>query len=235
MRRLLSGELDPASEEARAALEAAPELRERLRRAQEVVEAIDSGAGAPAGNAAPPAGGAAPPGGGGAAVPETVAPAVEFERVPFAEPPPEWLASEPKRKRPASFYWVSGSAIAAASLLIYLMLASDPAVYDPTRRTDVGPQIEFRGPMGLTSDYGVFAWSGDLAPGGHYEVQVYAQSEDGFGAAIERSPSLQEPLWDPGPEVMASWPDAIRWEVLVYDGEGRLETSAAIEASRTPP
>lgn len=208
MRRLLTGEVDPASEEARAALEAAPELRERLRRAQEVVEAID-GAGADA-----------PP---------------EVERVPFAEPPPEWLASEPKRKRSPEFYWISGSAAIAAALLIYLMVTSDPTVYDPTRRTDVGPQIEFRGPMGLMSDYGTFAWSCELSPGGHYEVQVYADAEGDFGPAIERSPPLDEPEWDPGPEVTATWPDAIRWEVLVYDGEGRVETSAAIEASRPPP
>lgn len=84
----------------------------------------------------------------------------------------------------------------------------------------LGESIELDGVQGVVSEYSALSWKMRLPLGGWFEVLVYDESQEVPAEPVARSGELFEPEWDPGIEETGSWPSAIRWEVYAYDASG---------------
>ena len=222
--RLLTGELDPDSDEARAAFEAQPGLREELEVLRELERGVasagderreilaEAGRGTPASDLAPGE--------------DQVADLVEghFARAERALPP------APSKPRPSLLRWAVPLAIAAAIALVFMTRSSrTPEPLDPG--PVMGTVVRDLRPAGVVADYSEFTWTSEAPAHFGYRVLVYDAAADETSPEIAASPDLDEPRWKPAGDTSA-WPDTIRWVVKVMDGQLPVELASATASRR---
>lgn len=125
------------------------------------------------------------------------------------------------RARPRFF----ALALAACVLLLFGWAASR-LLRAP--RSDEAPEILLGGgdvecltPRGeLNGDYPEFTWSYALPPQWSFEITIRALEGGTGGKELLREANLDEPRWQPSPEVRRSLPDEIYWEVTAHDDTG---------------
>jgi hypothetical protein len=126
--------------------------------------------------------------------------------------------------------------IAAATLLVggavWMAVGSgrrDGAPTDvPDRSGTLGgerPQVVPLQPVGEVAQFGAFTWAPyELPPQGWYTVKVFAADDlEGLHVLGRSRGSLTECRWEPSNEVMATWPDRIRWRVEVHAPSGLVD------------
>lgn len=209
LRRLVTGELDPASSEGRAALERHPKLLEAHEESMETLALLDAAGEYARGLARD---------------------VEERESAPGDERVEATLRGEVSRRgRPGRPRLARPMAWAAAALLLVMAgFALWPSGDGSGGTRMLGGGITGMEPSGAGAVFESFHWEYALPAGGWFEVTVYAED----GAQLERSGELTEPAWPVGAATSATWPDRIRWEVRAFDAGGRPEGSGSATASR---
>ena len=220
--RLLTGELDPDSEEGRAAFDAQPGLREELEELRQLEHEVVSADTErreileQAGRTPTAAEGDLAPGEG------KVASLVDahFGRTDRARPP------APPTSRPGVMRWALPLAIAAAIALVFMTRS-----FRTSQPVDPGPVMglglrDLR-PAGSVAEFTEFTWTSDAPAHYGYRVFVYDAAADGTSHEITKSRDLDEARWIPAPEDTEQWPETIRWVVHVLDGQLPVDVAEA--------
>jgi len=147
------------------------------------------------------------------------------------------LATPPAPRRPAAapprraFVALAAAAVlvVAAGLLWNALARRGSGVDDPT----LGGALVLDAPNGAVTEYGTFRWRYTLPPDGRFEVVVFDDSGAGT-AEIAKSGRLTQPEWTPPEEARARFGRAIRWQVSAFDVEGGLRAREETRASRSP-
>lgn len=198
LERLLTGELDPQGAEARTALEADAELRERYEAARGTLDLLEAAG-------------------------EDRRSLADDVRAAGAVPGEEHVDAFVRARtalRPRTSPRWRHVLAAAVAILIVAFVVTTELWHGPTTHLDTPPDdgrtlggtIHDLEPAGEVKEYDRFTWTGELSPGGYWVVTVRAA--DGSDFEIE-SAHLTEPVWEPADT--ASWPDAIEWTVVAYD------------------
>lgn len=213
LQRLLVGELDAGTPEARAYLsrhpEAAAEL-EAMRRVEAALERV-------------------------AHERETVV--REAERLEGA--PGEALVEQvvhDGRRRFASARSVLPrlALLAAAGLVLFLWhpWSIGPPTEVPPRGPSMGPELRLLAPTGAVDRLEELTWSYSLEPSQVFRVLVY--DPDDPLTVVADSGELEESRWRPPRAQVESWPNPLRWEVQVLE-EGRSVAVAGATLRRRSP
>ena len=133
---------------------------------------------------------------------------------------------EGARRGPARRWALAGLAATLAVFLLLVVRRDPPASPDRalgSRGWSLTAPVQGEG-------YGRFSWTGPEDHAGWFEVRVY----DGgpAGALLSQREDLDEREWRPAATLTASWPDRVRWQVLIYDASGLLSDALTGEASR---
>jgi hypothetical protein len=83
-------------------------------------------------------------------------------------------------------------------------------------------------PVGAVKQYLPFQWTGELDPGGWFEVKVYDADRPG-SEPIAQSGTVMASQWSPDSgRAPSTWPGRISWSVTRYDGAGLFHTKSAM-------
>lgn len=116
-------------------------------------------------------------------------------------------------------------ALAAAALIaavaVGVRLAGDRADVQPAPRSlGSGGCVA---PTGAVRAYATFAWDLKLPPNGAFELDI----RDASGMPVLRVPDLGKQSWTPGAADLAKLPERIRWRVIASDGTGSTRACEA--------
>jgi len=219
LQRLLVGDLDPDSDEARRFFAEHPGAREELESMMRLEVAIREV---------------------GRERDEVVAAAM-------AAPEPTGLEAErfvaerlartraAPQRAPFRFLPWAGALAAAAGLTLYLGGPWTPATGGPGGAPDRGPVLGtglvLLAPVSEAGQIAELRWEYELEQGQYFRVAVYDPGEPFDPVAT--SPELQEHSWRPDPADVARWPDPFTWQVQVLAGGG-VELERSAQARRSP-
>lgn len=142
------------------------------------------------------------------------------------------LAEVMQRARPAHRRRLGlALALAAAAVLALIVLWRGLARPPEPERLFVGESTTCVAPAGEVDDFATFRWDAELPPAGYYQVAVWAADDPPSAAPRIVSKRLDQPSWTPDPEEASALPDAIRWQVRVYDAN-RVQVDAASQSAR---
>ena len=203
--RLLTGVLDPASDEARAAFDGDAGLREEYEALRglegQITAAVDEHRSALEEVART----------SGAPGEQAVA---GLMRAHFGQP--ERPAVPSGRGSNPWLRWLP-IAVAAAIALVLWQRSPEPApLADPGPVMGQGVRDLF--PAGEVDQLTEFTWRADAARGSAYRVIVYNQGDSEPRRILTESGDLDEPRWIPDTQEIEAWPRTIHWEVHVLDG-----------------
>jgi hypothetical protein len=122
-------------------------------------------------------------------------------------------------------------ALAAAAVLALIALWRGLTRPPEPERLFVGESATCVAPAGEVDDFATFHWEAQLPPAGYYQIAVWAASDPPSAAPRIVSERLDQPSWTPDPEQASALPDAIRWQVRVYDAN-RVQVDAASQSAR---
>ena len=112
--------------------------------------------------------------------------------------------------------WVAVAASAAALFFVFILFRP----FAPDDSGDGGgmlspdSRIELVEPAQVVSEWTRFAWMADYPVGCRYQLRV---KDAGTGEELWRGSRSTKLQWEPAPDEVRSWPDAITWEVRCYD------------------
>jgi hypothetical protein len=123
----------------------------------------------------------------------------------------------------------------AAAILLLVLFGRD--WWNPGRSAEqLGPEdLRLLAPAAEASSWAAFTWQGELPPQGWYSVEVWQESDDGGREVLGGADHLQEPSWTPADSMMTEWPEAITWEVSVFNSSGELQFSSSQRSSLHQP
>jgi len=125
---------------------------------------------------------------------------------------------------------------AAAAVVVLAWLARtvlpEPGSPEGVRLGDSQPPDMH--PQGRVAAFDHFQWSFALPPGGWYQL-VVRPGEPGDPAPLHETSHLTDKAWTPSAEIRASWPDTIRWQVIVRDATGSSIGIHEASAQRSSP
>ncbi len=132
---------------------------------------------------------------------------------------------------------IAGVALAAAAILVFFLV--DPlgdggsSTLDDNGPVILGPSDELSCdlPIGEVSDFTIFRWSGDAAPGHDFVVRVWSAEASAIARPLLESPHVQGNEWAPSADELAGLPSEIRWDVRLFDEADRRVSQARGEAS----
>ncbi len=145
-------------------------------------------------------------------------------------------SSSPSAPNTRSWRWSLPAAIAASLAIAFLLLGPFSGDDKPTEPdTILGTRIvEVISPVGSYDAEPVFRWRGELPDEGWYEVKVYSVGAPPGATSMGESDQIDEPQWIPTATEVRDWPQAIEWEVRVYDAMGDTRgSSGRIRADRS--
>jgi hypothetical protein len=157
------------------------------------------------------------------------------EPVPGEERALAALESALAPQRPRRSRWV-GVGLAAAALLVAVLFVREllPTDKNVPDGLFVGTSsYNALAPVGEVDDFGTFRWDGALPPNGFYQVAVWGAADDVGTQPRTLSGELSEASWAPDPTVAEGWPDAIRWQVRVYEWS-RTQIDDVTASARRP-
>lgn len=88
-------------------------------------------------------------------------------------------------------------------------------------------------PVGDVARYAPFRWEARVPAGGYAMVAVWAADDPAESTPRLVSGELNELAWSPAAEELAELPDAIRWQVRVYEWSRTLIDEASASARRS--
>lgn len=129
------------------------------------------------------------------------------------------------------------AALAAAALVLVVARSAgwfdggpidDP---DPAPPVYLGDVLPGASPVGPGSSYAEFRWDLTVGPQWEFEIEVFSDSP---GAAREplASERTRESTWSPPAKEAAEWPDAIRWTLALVNANGVVGDAYEVRAQR---
>lgn len=210
--RLLAGDLDPGSEEARGVLAAEPDLARELAELQALGDRLDAVG--------------------------RLRRAVQREasgeprvHVDVGLTLRDAARGRGRRAaRSARRRWTAAAAAAIVLASSWLVLSSSPGAGEAVPASNV-VEVAFRAlhPVGEVADYAPLEWSRAGESRGWYLVRVFGADDAPGAAPIADSRRLDEPRWQP---VTDAWPDSIRWEVDAHGPRGEYLGTCRARATR---
>lgn len=220
LQRLLVGELDPDSDEAREFFMRNPEERARFEALRDVERRIGQAAADRASDVE-------------AALEERAAPGEELvahlverhfaERAERAEGVGRGESTDRPSAGPRARWWLPLVALAASVLLLWRPWTGSTPGPVPDPGPLLGGELRLLQPVGAVDEFDEFRWEYDLEGTQYFRVEVI-DPEDPFGEPLA-SEEPTEPLWRPDADEIERWPDALEWRVDV------METGAAVDSA----
>lgn len=210
--RLLAGDLDPDSEEARSVLRTDPDLARELRELRALSRRLDAVGrlrrSVELGSSA-----------------ESVSADVGRTLLGAAHA----RSTAPVLVGPwARHRWTAAAAVALAIASTWLVLRRGTGAATPAE-TVVEAALQALHPVGDVADYAPLEWTPAGAADGWYLVRVFGADDPPGSDPIAASRRLAEPRWSP---VTDAWPDAIRWEVDAHGPRGHHLGTCRARATR---
>lgn len=220
LERLLTGDLDPDSDEARELFVADPDASSDLQRARGIEAAVRLA---------------------GEERRSVVDEALGLEGAPGEDKVRQWVQAHLGTAPPAAartaparpWPWLVAAAAAAVFLIWMRPFAAEDAQPAPL---DPGPAmgasaLRLLSPVGDVELLDEFRWEYELERGQYFQLVVYA----GDGAAeLAVVDDLEEPSWRPDPQEIETWPSDLVWEVRVRSGGRDLLSPASASVRRSP-
>jgi hypothetical protein len=131
--------------------------------------------------------------------------------------------------------WPVAAATLAAALLAVLLwrpwLAPDSAqILDPG--PTLGSGLRLTHPLGEADGIDEFRWEYDLEPGQYFIVSVFDPGDRLH--PLTTSPELEHAAWKPDPVEMQAWPDTFEWQVSVMSSGRTVLAQSAVVEQRSP-